>query len=286
MTSQVRSAATIIVAAMTGGSLNNVFKLLMVKRSSKNRFMPGAHVFPGGVLETSDNDPRWASLCNWEGNQVELSFRIAAIRELFEETNVLLSPKDVFAGVDEGTVKEWREKVQKDSSQFYDMCAHFEYKPQPQLLYNWSHWITPKVEKFRYDTHFYVATLPCIRTAKIDDAEVTQLDWISPLEALQYFKEGKISLPPPTWVTLNQVAKHTTMDRLVQYCQEKGEVKPWLPVSIGGGEGLVLVLPGDKEYPEGESVGIKGQHHRMTLIAGNVYKYENTSEKISLRSNM
>ncbi len=38
------------------------YKILFVKRHDKARFMPNFHVFPGGILEKSDFDPRWRQL--------------------------------------------------------------------------------------------------------------------------------------------------------------------------------------------------------------------------------
>ena len=38
------------------------YKLLFVKRHAKARFMPGYHVFPGGIVENSDFDAQWSSL--------------------------------------------------------------------------------------------------------------------------------------------------------------------------------------------------------------------------------
>lgn len=45
--------------------------------------MPSSHVFPGGVVESSDKDLRWLDLCSWKGDHHELSFRVAALRLIF-----------------------------------------------------------------------------------------------------------------------------------------------------------------------------------------------------------
>lgn len=39
------------------------------------------------------------------------------------------------------------------------MLMELNCKPCWQNLYEWSHWITPTDEKFRYDTHFYLIPL-------------------------------------------------------------------------------------------------------------------------------
>jgi hypothetical protein len=39
------------------------------------------------------------------------------------------------------------------------------------------------------------------------EREVTRLDWFTPYEALDAFKNKRIYLPPPTYITLQQLSK-------------------------------------------------------------------------------
>lgn len=310
MATLIRPASTVLLAARIGSGALGVtkhpaaaaakfdYKILMVKRSSKNRFMPNTHVFPGGVVETADNDPKWAQICGWKGDATDLAYRIAAIREVFEEVNVLISSKVTNLPVSE--LREWRLKVQKDASKFYDMCMHFNFKPEPSILGFYSHWITPEHEKYRYDTRFYVSTLPAEFTptnssAKIDDAEVTSLSWFSPEEALAAAKDGTIVLPPPTWVTLSVLSHFTSIDSLLSHCNTllpyspttpitKQTILPFLPSMLphdpaqnhNEEKHLVLVLPGDEAYPDSALAGSAGRRHRMILKGKGDFLYENS----------
>jgi len=283
----MRQASTIILAARNNiiGTTGD-YSLLLVKRSSKNRFMPSTHVFPGGVVEVSDEDPRWAELCGWRGDTDELTFRIAAIRELFEEVNVLLSSKDIFTNTNNDELQLWRKDVQNDSSKFYEMCNHYKFYPKVDMLYKWAHWITPVFEIYRYDTNFYVSMLPSIPNTTLDNTEVTHMSWLTPQQALTTFSKGDIILPPPTWVTVNQLATSTTFDSLSKLCEIKTKtvLSPWLPVleselphaqqhTKQPEEGLVLILPGDERYPNGPTN--KGITHCMIISPHNTYKYIN-----------
>jgi 8-oxo-dGTP pyrophosphatase MutT (NUDIX family) len=62
--SQPKLAATVILCKPVRRVHPNYsdFKVLMVKRATKSRFAPGAHVFPGGVVESSDEDQKWTEL--------------------------------------------------------------------------------------------------------------------------------------------------------------------------------------------------------------------------------
>ncbi|KAJ8303598.1 hypothetical protein KUTeg_019994 [Tegillarca granosa] len=114
------------------------YKILMLKRSMKSKFMPSLYVFPGGTAENADFSSEWLDIfrvtkdCNeslqafvkrggvgppmfsrqrdpeFQSVPSELAFRICAIRETFEESGVLLvRHKDYFKRHNVGvTVKE------------------------------------------------------------------------------------------------------------------------------------------------------------------------------------
>ncbi|XP_012303868.1 acyl-coenzyme A diphosphatase NUDT19 [Aotus nancymaae] len=113
------------------------FRLLLLQRSGRQGFMPGAHVFPGGVLDAADRSADWLGLfaphhgpprfglgpapvrraafpslphvagdsnadSTWTLPE-DVAFRICAVREAFEEAGVLLlrprtSPPDPASG--------------------------------------------------------------------------------------------------------------------------------------------------------------------------------------------
>lgn len=99
------------------------FRLLLLQRSPHQGFMPGAHVFPGGVLDAADRSADWLGLFaphhgppgfglgpapfsraafpslphtgdsnadNTGALPEDVAFRICAVREAFEEAGVLL----------------------------------------------------------------------------------------------------------------------------------------------------------------------------------------------------
>ncbi len=109
----MRTAATIVVAApyraatSSSALAKSEYRVLFIKRSDKMHFMSSAHVFPGGVVEASDHSPAWHKALGLSAGQQattklqpnelrteeseQLGFRIAALRELFEETGLLLA---------------------------------------------------------------------------------------------------------------------------------------------------------------------------------------------------
>uniref|UniRef100_A0A8C3JH10 Acyl-coenzyme A diphosphatase NUDT19 n=1 Tax=Calidris pygmaea TaxID=425635 RepID=A0A8C3JH10_9CHAR len=121
-----REAATLLLAAGRPGRPPRSppgpldYELLLLRRSPRSGFMPGAYVFPGGLVEAADFSAEWLGLlpapplCGLGpvkppppgssraplfttdrarlGSPLpgEVAFRICAIRETFEEAGVLL----------------------------------------------------------------------------------------------------------------------------------------------------------------------------------------------------
>ncbi len=109
-----RNSASLILAVRNTTPKNSNFdyNILMLKRSSKSKFMPRAFVFPGGITEKSDFCQTWRDLLQSVKPleqlilrgvprpiimksqpgllEPDIGFRINAIRETFEETGILL----------------------------------------------------------------------------------------------------------------------------------------------------------------------------------------------------
>lgn len=113
----------------------------------------------------------------------EVSLRLTAIRETFEETGILLcKPRDVKyynkglgkdskLGVgyeanlhefeDSAEVNKWQSAVRRNPVMFMKMCDELMCTPDINALVEWSNWLTPNCFGMqRFDTIFYVALLP------------------------------------------------------------------------------------------------------------------------------
>lgn len=247
------------------------YKVLMVKRSQKARFMPGAHVFPGGILEENDwSSSHWAKFVEGEGGLdpkaeggVLLSTRVAAVRELFEETNVLLhqSSKDSSVSNAISPPPEWRDEVRKSADRFPEVYSRLGLQPPLKTLLPFSRWVTPKQERYRYDTYFYLVPLqpeePSSASSSLlaaqDNSETTQVEWFRPEEALQAFVEGRIILPPPTWITLTELSEFGSRPELSSLCnriRQGRDMTPREPHIKVEEDRLVIAFKGDAVHPQ------------------------------------
>src|SRR5688572_24012745 len=66
-------------------------EILLLKRHRASGFVPGAYVFPGGRVDAADGADRLVGLLDERLHGPEGSYWLAAVREAFEETGVLLA---------------------------------------------------------------------------------------------------------------------------------------------------------------------------------------------------
>ena len=100
----------------------------------------------------------------------------------------------------------------------------------------WAHWITPECEALRFDTVFYVAALPEGQVAADLSGETERADWLSAAEALAQRERGELSLMPPTWAMLTELAAAPDVEALLVAAQRR-TIETILPRLVPTGSG-------------------------------------------------
>ncbi len=203
-----RPAATVIVLRE-----GDPFEVLLLRRNDQVAFMAGSYVFPGGRVDPADHPAAGASLSPSSFSDLsdaeEAAYRQAAVRELKEEANVTVAPAD---------------------------------------LAPLAHWVTPEIEIRRYDTRFFLARMPAGQQPRHDNGEMTALEWVSPDQAVAKFGRREMLLPPPTWTTIRQLEKLTSIDAAFAWARQRRIVRV-MPVFIKTDAVTMLTLPGDPLFP-------------------------------------
>ena len=86
-------------------------------------------------------------------------------------------------------------------------------------LVPFAHWVTPELEVKRFDTWFFVAVLPAGQEAVHDGAENTDSLWIDPAAAIALAASGTITLPPPTWLSLETLARFDDIGAVLDWAR-------------------------------------------------------------------
>jgi 8-oxo-dGTP pyrophosphatase MutT (NUDIX family) len=197
-------------------------EVFMVVRHHAMEFASGALVFPGGRVEESDYDLATGECPNPDGLNAEaLAFRIAAIRETFEECGVLLArPLGSDRLIDAETLRrledQHRAALNAGSIGFDAVLGSEGLLPAPDLLVHFAHWITPAHQPKRYDTHFFLAEAPAEHLAVHDGGEAVDSIWIAPSRALADTEAGRFKLVFATAKNLEKLGRAATVEQAMR----------------------------------------------------------------------
>jgi 8-oxo-dGTP pyrophosphatase MutT (NUDIX family) len=117
----------------------------------------------------------------------------------------------------------------------------------PDALVKFSRWITPAAVKIRFDTHFFLASLPPGQQPRVDGQECVDFGWFTPGAALDAHAGGEIELVFPTIKHLQQLSDFSSVETLIAYARGR-EVAPVQPKLLLEGEVARVLLPGDPGY--------------------------------------
>jgi 8-oxo-dGTP pyrophosphatase MutT (NUDIX family) len=124
--------------------------------------------------------------------------------------------------------------------------------PAADELVPYSRWITPAEVKIRFDTWFYLATVPAEATPTVDGSEIVDAAWYEPSQALEAHRIGTLFMVFPTLKHLEQLAGFASADELLAHARGR-EVRPVQPRVVLSGETARILLPGEPGYDNDET---------------------------------
>jgi 8-oxo-dGTP pyrophosphatase MutT (NUDIX family) len=243
-----RDAATVV---MLRDDAAHGLEVFLLKRHGLSDVLGGAYVFPGGKLDASDTELDAQLHLDQPPAQLHLTLAepeltmakaqglfVAALREAFEESGVLFMASHSSSGAAHGLAAQ---------TPFNQMLSDHSLRLQTSALLPWSRWITPRmpsVTNKRFDTRFFVAAIPADQEARHDNHEATESVWVSPRLALEQYWTGKIELAPPQIMSLAHLARHSTVQGVLEEARRQRPPLV-LPETFDENGTRVLCYPGD-----------------------------------------
>ena len=251
-----RPAATIVLLRDGHGGM----EVLLMRRSRRAGFVPGAYVFPGGRVDSSDALPAIISLLDdldpdtardrleHHGEPPAIAYYLAALREAFEETGIMVGLRaDGSApptAAEDPSVDEIRDALMGDRIGFDEAIARLKCRIAGDAIEYIAHWITPEPEPRRYDTRFFAAKVRSGATPIVDPREMTDALWLSPHDALERLDRGELPMVFPTIKTIEALSRYDSADEALEgYGAEP--VRTILPTLVVTPTGIGLEIPDD-----------------------------------------
>jgi 8-oxo-dGTP pyrophosphatase MutT (NUDIX family) len=251
-----RPAATIVLLRDGHEGLET----LMLRRTRRSGFVPGAYVFAGGRVDLADAEPRVLERLGGltpaqaahrlglpeDASPPAVAYYAAALREAFEETGLLVGTVGgggpaPSAGEDPA-VAEIRDLLLADEIGFAEALDRLDVSVDAASVQYVAHWITPVQEPRRYDTRFFAAHVEPGREVLLNPREMTHSIWVTPHQALAMHRAGELPMVFPTIRTLESLLDWSTSQEALSGFAAR-EIPALLPRLVKTPTGVGLELP-------------------------------------------
>jgi 8-oxo-dGTP pyrophosphatase MutT (NUDIX family) len=231
----------------------DAIEVFMMVRHHEIEFASGALVFPGGSVDAGDQGIADSLALHTGGvDAATLNFRIASIRETFEESGILLAR---LRGSDRLIDAAWAGEIAAShraplcagETTFAQILVQHDLVLALDLLVPYAHWITPEKMPKRYDTWFFLAAAPPEQVGAHDGKESTDSIWVSPREALEGGDSGRFKLPFPTTRNLIKLGKQPSVEAALTDARQRPIVTV-MPVMTKDGDKRQLRIPAEAGY--------------------------------------
>jgi glyoxylase-like metal-dependent hydrolase (beta-lactamase superfamily II)/8-oxo-dGTP pyrophosphatase MutT (NUDIX family) len=171
-------------------------EVFLVRRAEHLRFFGGFWAFPGGRVNPDDTDRR-----------------TTAVRELFEETGVLLARRaDGSFPTSSPDLDRLRGELCAERLSFAALLHQLGAAVRAEDLVPVGGITTPEFAALRYDTAFFVAHLPPGQEAVVWPGELAEGCWTTAVARLDAWTRGECFVSPPTLVMLEAVRDRAVDD--------------------------------------------------------------------------
>jgi glyoxylase-like metal-dependent hydrolase (beta-lactamase superfamily II)/8-oxo-dGTP pyrophosphatase MutT (NUDIX family) len=233
-------------------------EVFWLRRAATMPFMGGFWAFPGGGLDRDDQRiqvrgspigieaaPAGAALPEAVRGQIELGpivapgLLAAAIRELFEETGILLVEPEPPV---ERLAEARRALLDKERG-FSSLLEQLGGRATAARLVYAGRWLTPPFQPQRFDNRFFLLEWPSGEAVQpvVDPGESDAGEWIRPADALERWQRGQALTAPPILHMLRVLAEdgpETGLRRLWE--PEEANLGPYRAIEFRPG---VLLFP-------------------------------------------
>jgi endoribonuclease LACTB2 len=216
-------------------------EVYMIRRQKSMRFLGGFYAFPGGKVDPGDAASTvLAGCCGLgaagaaacfpaHGDLPPLAFWVTAVRELLEESGVLLACDGAGGVVDPrqprvgARADAARHALVTDGANFGALLAEAGWRCDLRPLRYLSHFVTPKTSPIRFTARFFLCRLPAGQTPRLYTEETSEGFWIHPGDGYRRFRANEMAMAEPAEYGLAYIAQFASVDELWAVCDDNRE---------------------------------------------------------------
>lgn len=268
-----RPSATILLLREAASGI----EVLTVRRHANLTF-GGQWVFPGGTSSAADSstaalaligNPSGCSCSRMHTLNGEplplaecLGLAMAACRETFEETGILLTiDRDNRPCAPEvsARLQEQRPRVVEQPALFVELLVQERLRPDIARLVYWAHWVTPSIMPRRFDTRFFIVAAPPGQLVIADSHETVETAWLPPARLIEAAQRGEMPLSHPTLYNLHELQavlqRHRTLSHLLA-SEAARPIVPVMPKMLREKDSTTILLPWNPAYADAAGDGV------------------------------
>jgi 8-oxo-dGTP pyrophosphatase MutT (NUDIX family) len=204
----------------------------MIRRRRGMKFLGGYYAFPGGKVDPEDGAPASALRC-WgltaemaealfpaTAGAPPLAFWMTAVRELLEESGVLLAcdgegrPVDAATAGVPAALERCRRALMAGEAPFAELLVRQGWYADVRPLAYLSHFVTPRTSPIRFAARFFLGAVPPGQAPQLFTEETSEGFWIHPGEGYRRFVAGEMAMAEPAEYGLGYLAQFTSLDEL------------------------------------------------------------------------
>ena len=200
----------------------------MIRRNRGMKFLGGYYAFPGGKVDAEDGSAVSIAVCHGiDAREAEsifpgvdrpaLAYWVTAVRELLEETGLLLACDDAGRPVDAAApavapvVEELRKRLMAGEP-FAELLGARGWRCDLRAFRYLSHFITPRTTPIRFSARFFLCPVPEGQAPRLFTEETSEGFWIAPGEGYRRFVANEMAMAEPAEYGLGYLAQFASLD--------------------------------------------------------------------------
>lgn len=142
---------------------------------------------------------------------------------------------------------------------------------EPHSLVSYSHWTAPENFPKRFSTWFFISSISNKAEVKIDNQEIQNYQWLSPIEAIEKHQQGDLQIMAPTFKTLLELVQYKTTKELLAAARVSTPTT-YFPKVTQRGDTSIFLYENDSGYETADN-SMTAKLDRITY-KNNILNYE------------